>query len=539
MVYRLFSCCVLLITLNCTSEGVSLMEPQSSSALPLCSGTASWPDFSTIPSPTLMDGIGNSHLPISTNDELAQRWFDQGINHLHGFNHLEAYRAFQEAILLDPECAIAYWGIAMCQPGFGGNDTRRWDQAITQAVTLAAQQSLTAVENDLIEALYLTMMEGLNQAAPLWEQIVRKHFDQAPDALAFSGIMLRQLVQSNQQSNAVKILLESAMELYPDHIGLGHYYTHVMEVREDFLAAKLCAEKVALLAPSASHLVHMPGHIYFLEGEYAKAVNTFERAYDLDVNYHSESKVPYAANQNYMHNLHYLAVASSELGDKEKALQVAKRYANLKLHNNQSLDGGGLMLLYEGLILPAWVQLRFRDYAAASREVRFWLDHPSFGASHPMVRLYFKTILAYSEGMLALDNGDIEFAIERNGQLIQHLKDFSERRNTWPNGAELRSIHQVYDVMVLLSLQLQGWLDNIERNHSFDNRVWQEALALEQNLPYDEPPRLMYPVGENLMYLQLFRGDQEAAGAAAKLAFEERPNSPVIRRALSQKRNKL
>src|SRR5213596_2748020 len=65
----------------------------------------------------LYDGLGSYSRKITTHSPEAQRYFDQGLGFLHGFNHRAAIRAFQQAAELDPECAMAHWGVALaCGP---------------------------------------------------------------------------------------------------------------------------------------------------------------------------------------------------------------------------------------------------------------------------------------------------------------------------------------------------------------------------------------------------------------------------------------
>ena len=61
----------------------------------------------------LMDGTGRVRFPITTGNELVQKYFEQGVGQLHGFWYFEAERSFRQAAALDPECAMAYWGMAM------------------------------------------------------------------------------------------------------------------------------------------------------------------------------------------------------------------------------------------------------------------------------------------------------------------------------------------------------------------------------------------------------------------------------------------
>jgi hypothetical protein len=65
----------------------------------------------------LCDGLGSYSRKVTTNSAEAQRYFDQGLGFLHGFNHRAAIRAFQQAAEIDPECAMAHWGVALaCGP---------------------------------------------------------------------------------------------------------------------------------------------------------------------------------------------------------------------------------------------------------------------------------------------------------------------------------------------------------------------------------------------------------------------------------------
>ena len=62
---------------------------------------------------TLLKGLGAWHHPIATRNAEAQRFFDQGLTLLYGFNRYEALRSFTKATELDPAAAMAWWGVAM------------------------------------------------------------------------------------------------------------------------------------------------------------------------------------------------------------------------------------------------------------------------------------------------------------------------------------------------------------------------------------------------------------------------------------------
>src|SRR5690606_20403948 len=103
------------------------------------------------------DNLGDYTRPITTRSAGAQRYFDQGLRFLFGFNHGKAIRSFEEAARLDPACAMAHWGVALaCGPHINDPSVppARAEQA-WQAVTRAQQHAAAAtpVERALIEAL--------------------------------------------------------------------------------------------------------------------------------------------------------------------------------------------------------------------------------------------------------------------------------------------------------------------------------------------------------------------------------------------------
>ncbi len=95
---------------------------------------------------TLVTGLGNLHHPVSTRNQQAQQFFDQGLRFIYCFNHDEAARSFQHAAELDPKLAIAYWGVAEAV-GPNYNDPadpdrfKRAHDAVQKAVDLSAEAS--------------------------------------------------------------------------------------------------------------------------------------------------------------------------------------------------------------------------------------------------------------------------------------------------------------------------------------------------------------------------------------------------------------
>lgn len=525
---KLFILLTSLLIINCTNDTQSNKKVQLKTSSICGVNNFNIRILDSMKTPQIRQNIGNSHLIISTTNKDAQRWFDQGLNLLHDFWHVEAYRVFKEVIKADPNCAMGYWGIAMCQPGFGGDDNTAWVAAIDKAISL--KNKANPLEKDLIVATELLVKKGINEALLPFKQLILKYPNE-PEIVAFATIVLRQNVQADdpQSSDDVKKIVEEGLQKFPNHTGLLHYYIHVMEVRPDFVKVKEMAEKMPATAPDASHIQHMPGHIYFLEGNYAKAIEVFEKARQKEIAYHKAENIPYSADQNYMHNLHYLAVAYSEMGNKSKALEMAQHYANITLSQDAPIDGSALMLLYEGRILPALVHIRFREFDKANEKINFWLNSLDMPLTNPLVRTYLQAMQAYCKGMSAIIKTDIHAAITHGNTLTQLIRSFEKQGVERQKSVEYGIINQIFDILSMAKYELAGWIDNADKSKPFNDYAWKEAYDLEAAIPYDEPPRLMYPVGESLARLHRLRGEKKETEKAKERALLKRPNSILIK----------
>lgn len=494
--------------------------------MPLCAGAPATPGgLPELTPPKIYTKIGTSHLTISTSNKEAQVWFDQGLNHLHNFGHLEAYRAFRQVLKSDPNCAMGYWGVAMCQPGFGGEAGSVWLRAIEKAVSLKTQ--VTAFEKDLIEASEILVKQGLGENAIASFRTLYKNYPTQPEAIAFASIILRQHENEATQLE-VKALLEKAMKRFPDHVALMHYYIHVMELRREFGTAKKVAEKMARLAPNAPHLTHMPGHLYYLSGDYEKAVAIYEKADRQEKAYLTSEKLPFTSNQNYIHNLQFLAVAQAEAADYKGALASAETLSQLTPDSTGANEGATAMLLYEGRILPALVHIRFREWKKAIAHFDALLNSPNQPLENTFVRKYFQVMRLYCLGMQAVTQEQLQQAINYGGTLSQLMMQYQQEGAAKQTTPEFKNINETYDIMNMARYELAGWIDNVDKTQPFNDAAWKEAISLQNAIKYDEPPRLMYPIEESLARLHKRRVEHTAYQESKRMALLKRPKSKVI-----------
>ncbi|KOS20793.1 hypothetical protein ESCO_004125 [Escovopsis weberi] len=261
--------------------------------------------------------LGDFHRPITTASPKAQTWFDRGVVWCFGFNHEEAAKCFERAILSDPGCAMAYWGLAYA---LGPNYNKPWDlfssreretvaqrthEAVSRATRCAADRA-SPVEKGLIHALqfrYPRAHAPDKEDRPIWNaeyaDAMRAVSAQFPDDLDVATLYADAMMNltpwslwdistdrpaAGARTLETRRVLEHAMALDGGrrHPGLLHLYIHLMEMSNEPETALPAADRLRGLVPDSGHLNHMPSHIDILCGDYARAVvaNTAAAAAD-------------------------------------------------------------------------------------------------------------------------------------------------------------------------------------------------------------------------------------------------------------------
>jgi tetratricopeptide (TPR) repeat protein len=299
------------------------------------------------PAPMLA-GLGHMHHKITTSNPEAQRYFDQGLTLIYAFNHDEAARSFRYAAVIDPQCAMAFWGVALAVgPNYNDPDIDlSREKAAVEAIEKAQAVASKATEN---EQAYVQALAKRYSADPKADRkqlgiaykdamgdVIRRYPNDLDAAVIFAESAMDlhpwQLWKPDGQpeDGTLEILqvLEGVLKRAPDHIGANHYYIHATEASPHPEKAAQSAERLKSLAPAAGHLVHMPAHTFIRTGDYHGASVANERAAEADevyVNkYHVVGMYPV---MYYSHNLHFLAVSSSMEGSFDVAHRAAERLA--------------------------------------------------------------------------------------------------------------------------------------------------------------------------------------------------------------------
>jgi tetratricopeptide (TPR) repeat protein len=288
--------------------------------------------------------MGGYQRAVTTHSADAQRYFDQGMTWAFAFNHDEAIRSFREAARLDPSCAMAWWGVALChgphinKPGMEASaSAAAWD-ALRRARSLV--DSETAVERELIEALSARYAadppadrRGLDEAyAGAMKSLRDRHPRDADIAVLCAESMMDLRPwdlwtadgRPHEGTEEIVSTLETALALSPEHPGAIHLLIHAVEASADPGRASAAADRLRTLVPASGHLVHMPSHIDVRTGKWAHAAETNERAIAADAAYRRLSPRQGFYRMYMAHNLHFLSFVSMMEGRSERAVSAAR-----------------------------------------------------------------------------------------------------------------------------------------------------------------------------------------------------------------------
>jgi tetratricopeptide (TPR) repeat protein len=450
----------------------------------------------------LYPGLGNWRHPIHTRNAQAQKFFDQGLNLLYGFNRYEAMRSFRKAAELDPDAAMAYWGLAMAWGPYinmDGDPSFDQKESCAAAAKGLAVKGTPAGERAYLEAaakrcpeyqpqVYIEAMKALAASAP---------YD--PDALTFyaDALMIppRWHWYAADGSPAAGMpeaerVLEGVLRRWPQHPGANHLYIHAVESSPTPERAIASAQRLMGIVPAAGHMVHMPGHIWLVLGDWEMAGAVNERAVAVDQKYFADTKVSGSYSMYYIHNLHFVAYARWMQGRKTDGLRAADEMAKAVAPFAAMPGLGEIADAFTAI--TAFARVRFNDWDAILR------------APQPKAEMPASTMVwRYSRAVALAGRGD------RAGALKEQAA-FDDMRKGVPAEAPWGINNKAVQVLAMASEVIAARLAPRP-----DEAVghWQRAVPMQDALTYDEPPAWYYPLRESLG-AALVRAGRAAEGEA-------------------------
>ena len=446
----------------------------------------------------LYDGLGSYSRKITTDSAEAQRYFDQGLAFLYGFNHRAAIRAFQQAAEIDPECAMAHWGVALaCGPHINSIAVPPPAAELAWKELGLAQKNAgnaSPVERALIGALAKRYANpqpedrsGLDRAYADAMREVWKKYPKDPDVGALFAEAMMNLRPWDQwtpdgkpQPGTDEIIatLDAVLTLNPNHPLANHLYIHAVEASPNPERAMAAADRLRNLQPGLAHNVHMSSHIDIRTGQWLKAVDTNAKAVEADQRYRKIFGPPKGFLNVYIaHNRHMLAYAAMMTGQRDLAMKhiramVAEIPSEFLTENALQAEGN--------VAMPLEVMVRFGLWDDILAEPERYTD-----------KMWFSRALHHAARAIAYAaKGDTARA--RNAQSV-----FVERAKLVPK-EDFVSNNSCEALLAVAIPMVEGEILIAEGKIDSGIEQLRAAIQKEDALKYDEPPGWLIPVRHSL-----------------------------------------
>lgn len=478
-------------------------------------------DGAPVAAMVMVDGFGSGGFRVDTANPEAQAWFDHGVRLRWAFEHGESVRAFRKARMLDPACGMCAWGEAWAMGpnlngGGGGEETRLAALKTARDARRLARRA-TAMQRQMIDAL-VQRYSGRESSraerfATAMDRIARRNpADVSVAAIAADAWMLKADRWWDDDGKAADPGITRAMQILeqtlaraPDDPGAIHLYIHLTEWSDDPHKAIPYGERLAALAPGASHLVHMPSHTFYRVGRYRDAMMSNVAAVALDRRYDSLARPPggVPGMPLHGHNIHFGMGGALMAGGDVEGLKLADWY--LATFPDIPVDNLWRQMVANNAYA---VYGRFAD----AEKVAALKEPP---ASHPMLRISWR----YARGEAAARAGDAA-AVRAEAAAIAELREdlsfaagpMQERRQGFTE---------------LSQRVLEGRAAMIEGDHAAALAAFGRAAEIQgMGEEGGDPPVIWYPTRRSLAAAMLASGD--AAGARAKVLelLEDWPSDP-------------
>ncbi len=478
----------------------------------------------TIP---LLPGLLVHNFPVTTKNAEAQAYFNQGLVLAYGFDHADAEVSFLEAAKEDPDCAMAYWGVAFV---LGPNINAPMDPAMAPRAyemarkALALSSQISPKESALITALFqryapvpVADRAALDQAFARAMQGAYDRFPNDPDIAVLYAEALMDLhpwdywmADGSPQpwTPQIRKVLEKVIGTFPENPHGHHLYIHLMENSPTPEVTIKSADLISTLAPASGHLVHMAAHAYYAVGFYHASSQADERAIAVDNLLASSFATRGLYQTGYVpHVKHYLLASYMMEGRSKEAIRVAHDLAaGINLDEMRGPGGGTLQHFYLSLY---YVLARFGQ----------WHEILTLPAP-PSDLLYPLGMYHYARGLARLRTGSTAEAQEELTALEKITRDKGLAE------VKIWDINKASDLLAIATEVLTGELAAAidQGDQAVDHLT--RAVSLEDQLPFDEPPPWYFPVRQALGAVFLDQGKNEEAEGVFRRDLEKNTENP-------------
>ena len=472
----------------------------------------------------LYPDLVNSPFPLTSSNDRARRYFSQGLLLSYGFNHAGAVRSFREAQRLDPACAMCWWGEAVALgPNINAPMDDRDREAALDAMdrAMALRGRASPLERALIEAVavrysrdpaadraaldaaYADAMLKVAASFPADDDVAVLAAEAAMNTTPWNYWEADRKTPIGRSGEAIR-LVELVQARNPDHVQAIHLAIHLLEA-SDPGRAEAAADRLARpLAPSAAHLVHMPGHIYYARGRYADSMRVNVAAARADEAYfRSAGDNGLVRYGYYPHNIHFIVTSAQMAGDMPTAIREAQRLRTV-------LDPATSAKI-------AWIQAI--DAAPYLAMAQFAAPRAILAMPEPDPRLpYARAMRHYARAVAHAERKD-HAAFDKELSAIDRIAASGDLDGLVAQGMPAP------DLLALAQAVARGRLAMRSGDHAGAAEHFRTAIGIESRLPYQEPPYWYYPVRQSLGAALFLAGRYDDASKEFRDALVQTPHN--------------
>ena len=444
-----------------------------------------WLDETDIPP---IPGAGIYKWKITTTNDSAQFYFNQGINMYYSFHIIESMASFKKAAKFDPECGMLYWAQALAY-GPNINDlgyAASPDALAACKLALKFSNDASAKEILLMKAQKIRYSEDSTQSRENLNQLyvdkMKEAYEKFPGdadvAALYADALMQQHPWNLWKSDGtpkpwtplIRKVLENLLVKTPNHPGANHYYIHVMEPSPYAAKALPSADRLGKLTPGLSHTVHMPSHIYLRTGNYSEGVNVNINAVNSYKNSISLFAPVTGADFLYIiHNLHMQTNHAMLAGRSAFSSSSATETVNSIQQDYLSIPGALGNYVQYIYMTPVLVDVRFGNWSKL-------LLTPQ--PTHSQV--YSNVLFHFGRGMALANQSRFAEARYDLEQMQQLEKDSSLAIPLTPFSPAIDGAVVAYNI-------LSGTIALKEKQFQTAISFFKKAVLTEENMVYNEP----------------------------------------------------
>jgi tetratricopeptide (TPR) repeat protein len=489
----------------------------------------------------LMTGMGTTVMQVTTSSDEARKFFNQGVSQIHSFWFLESERSFLQAATLDPDMAMAYWGISVSAAG----DYRPAFQLIrdpSEGGRMAAPESTTAAPATVARSTSgaalnpgMRAREAAEKAMSIRDKVsprermyieaewarrnpasktrdadhivaLRKLVTAFPDdeeAASILGLALLDgfdSVTKKPRTNTLEgiELLEKVVARNDNHFGAHHYLIHGYEGSETPERAWHACRRYPELVPNIPHALHMPGHIYAQSDRLDDAIAAFSAAADNERSY-LNADVLYP-NGHHGHNVHFLIHSLNLEGRYEDSMKAVRHLMSDFKETPRERGGSNQRVTYrQGYYALIKTLVRFQkwDVILDGTTIPIY-DRPEQGAWR-----------LWAIGIAQASTGQVDQARATLREMSEPVKKAEGSRRP----------------LAIAEMELDATVTAYGGDRARAWTMFRKAAETEAALLYTEPPSYPRPVVEGMAHAALALGDFTVAEEGFREALSREPGS--------------